>query len=318
MTACFITYPNATMRIRLGRHNAPDFPQGAAVIIGNFDGVHLGHKHILQKLRLEADARGLPVVAVIFEPQPKEFFASRTGKTPPCRISPLRTKLELLEGTGCVDAVWVLRFDRNFSEISAQGFIDRLLRQTLNTRYLLVGDDFRFGAGREGCFELLAQQPDMQTERTPSVIVEDIRTSSTAVRQALSDGNLAYAKKLLGHDYVLGGRVVHGRKLGRTLNAPTANIRLPGHRYALGGVFVVEADGAFGTRRGVASFGFNPTVDSGCSQKLEVHLFDFQGDLYGQRLNVRFLHKLRDEEKFDGMEELKRQIEADMEAAKCW
>ena len=158
----------------------------------------------------------------------------------------------------------------------------------------------------------------MQTERTPSVIVEDIRTSSTAVRQALSDGNLAYAKKLLGHDYVLGGRVVHGRKLGRTLNAPTANICLPRHRYALGGVFVVEADGAFGTRRGVASFGFNPTVDSGCSQKLEVHLFDFQGDLYGQGLNVRFLHKLRDEEKFDGMEELKRQIEADMEAAKCW
>ena len=277
------------MKIRLGRHNAPDFPQGAAVTIGNFDGVHLGHKHILQKLRLEADTRGLPVVAVVFEPQPKEFFALRTGRMPPCRISPLRTKLELLEGTGCVDAVWVLRFDQNFSEISAQGFIDRLLRQTLNTRYLLVGDDFRFGAGREGCFELLAQQPDMQTERTPSVIVEDIRT-----------------------------RVVHGRKLGRTLNAPTANIRLPGHRYALGGVFVVEADGAFGTRRGVASFGFNPTVDSGCSQKLEVHLFDFQGDLYGQRLNVRFLHKLRDEEKFDGMEELKRQIEADMEAAKCW
>lgn len=257
-------------------------------------------------------------MTVVFEPQPKEFFALRTGRMPPCRISPLRTKLELLEGTGCVDAVWVLRFDQNFSEISAQGFIDRLLRQTLNTRYLLVGDDFRFGAGREGCFELLAQQPDMQTERTPSVIVEDIRTSSTAVRQALSDGNLAYAKKLLGHDYVLSGRVVHGRKLGRTLNAPTANIRLPGHRYALGGVFVVEADGAFGTRRGVASFGFNPTVDSGCSQKLEVHLFDFQGDLYGQRLNVRFLHKLRDEEKFDGMEELKRQIAADMEAAKCW
>lgn len=306
------------MKIRLGQHNAPDFPQGAAVTIGNFDGVHLGHKHILQKLKNEADSRNLPVIVVIFEPQPKEFFSLKAGFTPPCRISPLRTKLDLLGDTGCIDAVWVLRFNQEFADMSAQDFIDKLLRQTLNTRYLLIGDDFRFGAGREGCFDLLKQQSDIQTERTPSVIVEDIRTSSTAVRQALSDGNLAYAKKLLGHDYVLGGRVVHGRKLGRTLNAPTANIRLPGHRYALGGVFVVEADGAFGTRRGVASFGFNPTVDSGCSQKLEVHLFDFQGDLYGQRLNVRFLHKLRDEEKFDGMEELKRQIEADMEAAKCW
>ncbi len=161
-------------------------------------------------------------------------------------------------------------------------------------------------------FELLAQQPDVQSDRTLYVIVEDIRTSSTAVRQALADGSLAYAKILLGLDYVLRGRVVHGRKLGRTVNATTANIRLPDHRYALGGVFVVDADGAFGTQRGVASFGFNSTVDSGCSQKLEVHPFDFQGDLYGQRLNVRFLHKLRDEEKFDGMEELKRQIEADV------
>lgn len=198
MTACFTTYPNATMKIRLGRHNAPDFPHGAAVTIGNFDGVHLGHKHILQKLRLEADTRGLPVVAVVFEPQPKEFFAARTGKTPPCRISPLRTKLGLLEKTGCVDAAWVLRFDRHFSEISAQGFIDRLLRQTLNTRYLLVGDDFRFGAGREGCFELLAQQPDMQTERTPSVIVEDIRTSSTAVRQAFQTATLPMRRNFWG------------------------------------------------------------------------------------------------------------------------
>ena len=318
MTACFITYPNITMKIRLGRHNAPDFPQGAAVTIGNFDGVHLGHKHILQKLRLEADTRGLPVVAVVFEPQPKEFFALRTGRMPPCRISPLRTKLELLEGTGCVDAVWVLRFDQNFSEISAQGFIDRLLRQTLNTRYLLVGDDFRFGAGREGCFELLAQQPDMQTERTPSVIVEDIRTSSTAVRQALSDGKLEYAKKLLGHDYVLSGKVKHGQKLGRTINAPTANVQLPPYHYALSGVFVVEADGTFGTRRGVASFGFNPTVSNNRSQKLEVHLFDFNGDLYGQRIFVRFLHKLRDEKKFESIEALKTQILQDMEDARVW
>ena len=306
------------MKICLGQANAPRFPQGAAVTIGNFDGVHLGHKHILQKLRYEAGLRGLPVAVVLFEPQPKEFFARKAGKKLPYRISPLRTKLRLLRETGCVDAVWVLRFDQAFADMAAQTFIDKLLRQTLNTRYLLIGDDFRFGAGREGCFELLAQQPDMQTERTPSVIVEDIRTSSTAVRQALSDGLLAYAKKLLGHDYVLSGKVKHGQKLGRTIDAPTANIQLPPYHYALSGVFVVEADGAFGTRRGVASFGFNPTVSNNRAQKLEVHLFDFDGNLYGQRLFVRFLHKLRDEQKFDGIEALKTQILKDMEEAKVW
>lgn len=306
------------MKIWLGQHRMPDFPQGSAVTIGNFDGVHLGHKHILQKLKQEADARGLPVVVVIFEPQPKEFFARQTGKKQPYRISPLRTKLNLLEQTGCVDAVWVLRFNQTFADMDAQDFINLLLRKTLNTRYLLIGDDFRFGAGRRGDFELLAAQPDIQTDRTPSVIVEDIRTSSTAVRNALSDGRLDYAKKLLGHDYTLSGKVKHGKKLGRTINAPTANIQLPPHHYALSGVFVVEADGTFATKRGVASFGFNPTVSNNRAQKLEVHLFDFNENIYGQRLNVRFLHKLRDEKKFDSIAELKVQIEQDMKNARHW
>ena len=306
------------MKIWLGQHRTPDFPQGSAVTIGNFDGVHLGHKHILQKLKQEADARGLPVVVVIFEPQPKEFFARQTGKKQPSRISPLRTKLNLLEQTGCVDAVWVLRFNQTFADMDAQDFINLLLRKTLNTRYLLIGDDFRFGAGRRGDFELLATQPDIQTDRTPSVIVEDIRTSSTAVRNALSEGRLDYAKKLLGHDYTLSGKVKHGKKLGRTINAPTANIQLPPHHYALSGVFVVEVDGTFGTKRGVASFGFNPTVSNNRVQKLEVHLFDFNENIYGQRLNVRFLHKLRDEKKFDSIAELKVQIEQDMKNARHW
>ncbi|WP_416191938.1 bifunctional riboflavin kinase/FAD synthetase [Neisseria sp. CCUG12390] len=306
------------MNIHLGRHNPPDCPQGAAVTIGNFDGVHLGHKHILQTLKRQADRLGLPVVAVIFEPQPKEFFAKKCGRPQPYRISPLRTKLDLLRQTGCVDTVWVLPFTQSFADMPAQTFIDDLLRAKLNTRYLLIGDDFRFGAGREGSFDMLQRQSGMQTERTPSVIVEDIRTSSTAVRQALSDGRLAYARKLLGHDYVLSGKVKHGKKLGRTINAPTANVQLPPYHYALSGVFVVEVDGSFGTRRGVASFGFNPTVSDKKTQKLEVHLFDFTGDLYGQRLNVRFLHKLRDEQKFDSIEALKTQILQDMEAAKNW
>ena len=306
------------MKIRLGQRHAPDFPQGTAVTIGNFDGVHLGHKHILQQLKRKADELGLPVVVVVFEPQPKEFFARKSGRALPYRITPLRIKLDLLRQTGCVDAVWVLRFNQAFADMPAQAFIDGLLRRDLNTRYLLIGDDFRFGAGREGDFEMLRAQTDMQTERTPSVIVEDIRTSSTAVRHALSDGLLEYARKLSGHDYILSGKVKHGKKLGRTINAPTANVQLPPYHYALNGVFVVEAEGRFGTQRGVASFGFNPTVSNNRSQKLEVHLFDFDGNLYGERLRVRFLHKLRDEVKFDSIEALKAQIEQDMAAAKNW
>jgi len=158
----------------------------------------------------------------------------------------------------------------------------------------------------------------MVVERTPSVMVENIRASSTAIRQALSDGRLDYAKKLLGHDYMLSGHVKHGAKLGRTIGCPTANVQLAQYHYALSGVFVVEAEGAFGKKRGVASFGFNPTVSASRRQKLEVHVFDFEGDLYGQRLNVRFLHKLRDEEKFDSIEALQAQIWADMDAARHW
>ncbi len=306
------------MKVWFGQAQAPDFPQGAAVTIGNFDGVHLGHRHILQRLRQEAHCRGLSAVAVVFEPQPQEFFARRFGRELPYRLSPLRDKLQLLRATTCVDAVWVLRFNQAFADITAPDFISGLLLGSLNTKYLLIGDDFRFGAGRVGDFALLQQQAQMVTERTPSVMVESIRASSTAVRRALSEGNLEYARTLLGHDYVLSGHVKHGAKLGRTIGCPTANVQLTQHHYALSGVFVVEAEGTFGKRRGVASFGFNPTVSKTRRQKLEVHLFDWQGDLYGQRLYVRFLHKLRDEAKFDSIDALKQQIWADMDAARCW
>lgn len=289
----------------------------SAVTIGNFDGVHLGHLHILQRLKTEAAARGLRSTVVLFEPQPAEFFARLAGKEPPPRLTPLRDKLRLLRESGCVNAVRVLRFNRAFSQMPAEGFIDTVLRRELDTRYLLVGDDFRFGRGRSGDFALLQAQADFATERTPSILVAGGRASSTAVRLALAEGRLKEAEAILGHGYVLSGRVKHGRKLGRTLGSPTANIHLPPHRYALSGVFVVEASGAFGRRRGVASFGFNPTVSSsGGGQKLEVHLFDFQGNLYGDRLFVRFLHKLRDEEKFSDIEALRRQIAADIAAAK--
>lgn len=306
------------MIIRFGNHTPWPHPHGSAVTIGNFDGVHLGHRHIFQRLKHEAQARGLPAVAVVFEPQPQEFFSRRNHTPPPFRLSPLRDKLRLLRDTGCLNAVWVLRFNQALAALSAEDFIGQLLRRRLDTRYLLIGDDFRFGAGRRGDFALLQSCTDMVTERTPSVMVENIRASSTAVRQALHQGRLADAAALLGHPYSLSGRVMHGAKLGRTLGCPTANIHLPPHHYPLSGVFVVEAHGPFGSRRGVASFGLNPTVSGNAKQKLEVHLFNFNGRIYGSRLRVDFLHKLRDEQKFDSLETLQQHIWADMDAAKNW
>lgn len=305
------------MEILLGGRLPPE-NRPSALTIGNFDGVHRGHRHILQRLKKEAAARGLLSMAVVFEPQPAEFFAHLKGGEPPPRLTPLRDKLRLLREGGCLDAVRVLRFNRDFSQMSAKMFIDTVLRTQSDTRYLLVGDDFRFGRGREGDFGLLSEQGDFVAERTPSILVADERASSTAVRRALSAGRLEEAEQILGHAYVLSGRVTHGLRLGRDLGCPTANVRLPPLRYALNGVFVVEASGGFGRKYGVASLGRNPTVNDGSRQKLEVHLFDFNGNLYGERLFVRFLHKLRDEERFDNLAALGRQIRADMAAARDW
>ena len=207
----------------------------------------------------------------------------------------------------------------SFSEQNPHfSLLNRLNPEQLNTRYLLVGDDFRFGKARGGDFALLSAQPDFVTERTPSILVAGERASSTAVRQALSEGSLHRAEQILGHGYSLSGRVKHGAKIGRTLGCPTANIHLPSHTYALQGVFVVSVRGAFGECAGVASFGRNPTVSDTPAAKLEVHLLDFHGDLYGQRLHIRFLHKLRDEIKFADLGSLQTQIAADILAARQW
>ena len=296
----------------------PEFAHGSAVTIGNFDGVHSGHHHILRRLSHEAQARCLKRVAIIFEPQPDEFFSQKFHRTMPYRLTPLRDKLQLLRQTDCLDAVWVLRFNPRFAAMSAPQFIQHVLREKLNTRYLLIGDDFRFGKERAGDFELLSQQTDFVTERTPSILVSGGRASSTAVRQALRNGDLAQATRILGHDYTLSGHVKHGKKLGNTIGCPTANVHLPLHRYALSGVFVVTISGSFGIRRGVASFGSNPTVSDTPDPKLEVHIFDFSQNLYGERVRVSFLHKLRDEQKFADLTELQTQIAADIQLARHW
>lgn len=309
---------NKKMNIWLANSSLPPLLQGSAVTIGNFDGVHLGHQHILQRLANEAAARQLVSVAIVFEPQPTEFFSQQNHKPLPFRLSPLRDKLRLLAQTGCLNAVRVVRFNPEFANQSAEDFIQHVLRNQLNTRYLLVGDDFRFGKARGGDFDLLRQQSDFVTEQTPSILVAGERASSTAVRQTLQQGRLDLAKQILGHDYVLSGRVKHGKKLGRQLGSPTANVHLPNHHYALRGVFVVEVSGSFGRKRGVASFGYNPTVSSSLQSKLEVHLFDFHGNLYGERIEVAFLHKLRDEQKFDSLAQLQQQIHIDMAQARVW
>lgn len=305
------------MNIWLGQQLPTPLPP-SAVTIGNFDGVHTGHRHILQRLASEAQAHQLHSVAIIFEPQPNEFFSRQANREQPQRITPLRDKIQLLQQTSSVDSVWVQRFNQHFANQTAEQFIQTILREQLNTRYLLIGDDFRFGKGRGGDFALLAAQDDFATERTPSVLIAGERASSTAIRQALQAGDIAAASQMLGHPYTLSGHVKHGKKLGRTIGCPTANMHLPLHRYPLSGVFVVRVAGSFGERAGVASFGSNPTVSHTPEAKLEVHLFDFSGCLYGERIQVTFLHKLRDEAKFDSIAALQRQIAQDMQAARDW
>lgn len=296
----------------------PKQSSDTAVTIGNFDGVHQGHQHILRRLKNEAQKRGLSTLAIIFEPQASEFFAKQRGKLPIPRLSPLRDKLALLQDTQCLDAVCVVRFRQTFSQMPAKDFVQNILLKQWNTRYLLVGDDFRFGKDRVGDFEYLSQYSEFVTEKTDSVMVADGRASSTAIRLALGEGNIALAEQILGHPYALSGKVKHGKKMGRLLGSPTANIHLPDHVYALQGVFVVDVMGDFGCKRGVASFGFNPTVEQSSRYQLEVHLFDFCGDLYGKRLQVRFLHKLRDEQRFADVAELTLRIQQDIALAKAW
>ena len=307
------------MQIWLGQTDASHFLNGCALTIGNFDGVHLGHQHVLARLQQEADARGLPAVVMVFEPQPKEYFSRLLGKEMPQRLSPLRDKMRLISKIHPhIKGVNVRRFNSEFAAIAAQSFIDEVLIRQLNVKYLLIGDDFCFGSKRQGNFALLKQQQAFVTENTSSIMVENTRASSTVIREALSRGDLDLAERLLGHPYVLSGHVKHGAKLGRTLGCPTANVHLPPLLFPLNGVYVVEVMGSFGKRRGVASFGLNPTVTDSRNQKCEVHLFDWNESLYGQRIQVAFKHKLRDEWKFDSLDALQHQIHLDMSQARAW
>ena len=287
-----------------------------ALTIGNFDGVHRGHQAMLARLKDQARALGLRACVLTFEPHPLELFAPRTA---PTRLTSLREKLELLAAHG-VECVQVSRFDRAYASRSPQDFIGQVLLAGLGMRWLLVGDDFRFGARRAGDFALLREASaryGFGLEAMHTVAQQGVRVSSSAVRAALAAGRLAEAEALLGRPYSISGRVVHGDKLGRSIGYPTANVQLRHNRPPLYGIFAVRTlDGQGTTRYGAASLGLRPTVDDSGRAKLEVHLFDFAGDLYGQHLRVDFLHKIRDEEKFADLDALKARIDRDCAAAR--
>jgi len=289
-----------------------------ALTIGNFDGVHRGHQSLLARARAAADARGLPLCVMTFEPHPREFF---TPDKAPARIALLRDKLESLRRNG-VDRVVVEHFNAHFAAQSPQAFVENVLWHGLHTRWLLVGDDFRFGARRAGDFAYLQQagaQFGFDVEQMGSVSEGGVRISSSAVRQALVSGDLEHARRLLGHGYAISGHVVHGRKLGRDLGFPTINLRISHKRPAVSGIFVVQVHG-LGEHPvpGVASIGVRPTIEDAGRVLLEVHLFDFNQSIYGKLVRVEFMKKLRDEARFDGLEALTAAIAKDCADARAF
>ncbi|MDN5752178.1 MAG: bifunctional riboflavin kinase/FAD synthetase [Nitrosospira sp.] len=291
-----------------------------ALTIGNFDGVHRGHQAMLARLNEAATRLDLTACVMIFEPHPREFFAPDKA---PTRLTSLREKLELLAAAG-VERVQVCRFNFDFARISAEDFIVHILQRGLAVRWMLVGDDFRFGARRAGDFAMLkafSAKCGFDVEEMPGYTVNGLRVSSTAVREALASGDLGLVKRLLGRSYSISGRVVNGDKLGKKIGFPTANIQLKHNRPPLSGIFAVEVQGAvelssLRAMRGVASLGVRPTIHEHGNPVLEAHLFDFDQEIYGRHLRVHFLHKLRNEEKYPDLITLAKQIGRDVEDTK--
>ncbi len=282
-----------------------------ALTIGNFDGVHRGHRALVDRVVARARETDLTSCVLTFEPHPREFFA---GEAAPARITRLRDKLDLLAQAG-VERVHVARFDARFAALPPERFVEDVLVRGLGVRTLTIGRDFRYGARRAGDFaalEAAAERHGFSVEAMDDVELEGRRVSSSAVRAALQAGDLRGAERLLGHPYFISGRVAHGAKLGRGLGFPTANIVLR-RPPPIAGIFVVEVDRL---GRGVASVGRRPTINPVPIPLLEVHLFDCDEDLYGEHLRVRFLEKLRDEEKYDGLPALQAAIARDATRAR--
>jgi riboflavin kinase/FMN adenylyltransferase len=295
---------------------APLCPSGSAVCLGAFDGVHRGHRALLDAVRGAAAARGLQAVALSMEPLPREFFNAAAA---PPRLVSVRDRLRLLREAG-MDRVGLMRFDARLAAVGAEDFVRRVLVARLSTRVVVVGENLRFGHARRGDPELLRRMGaalGFEVIVPATVMYGDAPVSSTRIRAALGAGDLALARALLGRDYALGGRVRHGQKLGRKLGFPTANLPLGAMRVALSGVFAVRVTGAgLSDWPGVASLGTRPTV-GGVEPVLEAHLFDFDGDLYDRRLQVTFVAKLREEARFPDLDSMVRQMHVDAAEARA-
>ncbi|MGN6390544.1 MAG: bifunctional riboflavin kinase/FAD synthetase [Burkholderiaceae bacterium] len=296
-----------------------------ALTIGNFDGVHRGHQALLAQVRTAALRLGIESAVMTFEPHPREYFAQLAGKpdAAPARIVGLRDKLQSLSDAG-IDRVIVEHFNARFAALTPQQFIEEVLVGGLHVKWLMVGEDFCFGARRAGNVATLVEaglRHGFEVHTLPTVVDDGLRISSSAVRAALAVGDFARTRQLLGHAYAISGHVVHGEKLGRTLGFPTLNLRIAHRRPALSGIFVVQAHGLSGgplPLPGVASLGARPTVDDSGRMLLETHLFDDVGDAYGKLVRIEFLHKLRDEERYDGLPALTAAIARDTEQARDW
>lgn len=299
------------MELIRGIHNIRARHHGCVLTIGNFDGVHRGHKALLQQLKREGKRLGLPVMVMIFEPQPLELFAADRA---PARLTRLRDKARYLADAG-VDYLLCVTFDPRFAANTAQSFVSQLLVEKLGVKFLMVGDDFRFGAGRQGDFPLLQKagaEFDFDVISTDTFCEGGLRISSTAIRDALRQDDLTLAENLLGHPYSISGRVVHGDELGRTIGFPTANLPLKRLVAPVKGVYAVEVSGLGpAPLPGVANIGTRPTV-AGVRQQLEVHLLDVTMDLYGRHIDVVLRAKVRNEQRFASLDALKQQIADDV------
>jgi len=308
------------LKIIRGINNIPSKWAGCVVTIGNFDGVHCGHQQLIANLAQQAALHQLPAVVITFEPQPNEFFAAADAI--PARLMRWREKYAVFSALP-VDYMLCLSFDRSLALLSAEEFIEKIVVKQLKAAHVVVGDDFHFGYRRSGDIYLLQQQGahwGFSVSCAPSYYLGQTRVSSSQVRQALQQGDLNLAQQYLGRPYGMFGRVVHGHKRGRTIGFPTANLLLHRRTVPLSGVYVVTARLLRHTEedlllQGVANVGTRPTV-GGTRSLLEVHLFDFNQDIYGCTLYVTFIQKLRDEERYDSFELLQKQIQKDAQNAR--
>ena len=287
---------------------------GAVATIGNFDGVHLGHQAVIEKIIHKSKELNLPTMVVAFEPSAKEYFLKENA---PARLTNFREKFRLLRELG-IDQFICLKFNHSLSSMQAENFVKEVLIERLKIKFLCVGDNFRFGKNRQGDFKLLQQltkQFHYQVEDTQSFNLDGQRVSSTLIREYLADGKLQEAKQMLGREYSMSGRVIHGDKNGRTIGFPTANIPIKRMKSAVNGVYAVQTSMQNGSNYyGVANIGHRPTI-GGTRTQLEVHIFGFSQDIYGEHIEVTFRKKIRDEKKFDSFDELKNQIKLDAQSA---